>query len=215
MGGPPLVEDEKQNVRSGFDGTHPGRSERRHLGTPTGKRIVLTAGGSLGDVLPLIAVALGLKARGHDAVVATGECYRRQIESLGLGFRAGRPDSDWVKDPDVMERMMDGRWGTFRILREIVLPALRESYHDALAAAQGADLLVGHPLCFATRLVAEKEGIPWASSTHSPTTIFSAYDPQLIPGFPEVSKRLRWLGPIFWRGLQDSQTGLARLVASA
>jgi UDP:flavonoid glycosyltransferase YjiC (YdhE family) len=97
-----------------------------------------------------------------------------------------------------MERMMDSRWGTFRILREIVLPAICDSYHDTLAAAHGADLLVGHPLCFATRLVAEKAGIQWASSTHSPTTLFSAHDPPLVPGFPEVSKRLRWLGPMFW-----------------
>jgi UDP:flavonoid glycosyltransferase YjiC (YdhE family) len=60
------------------------------------KRIVLTTVGSLGDLHPYIAIALGLKARGHDAVVATGECYRRKIDALGLGFRAVRPDCDFV-----------------------------------------------------------------------------------------------------------------------
>jgi hypothetical protein len=39
-----------------------------------GRRIVLTTFGSPGDFHPYVAVALGLKARGHKAVLATGEC---------------------------------------------------------------------------------------------------------------------------------------------
>jgi hypothetical protein len=35
------------------------------------RRIVLTTFGSLGDLHPYIAVALGLKTRGHEAVIAT------------------------------------------------------------------------------------------------------------------------------------------------
>src|SRR5712671_5718242 len=81
------------------------------------RRIVLTTFGSLGDLHPYIAVALGLKARGHEAVLATSECYRQKIEALGLGFRPLRPDSTFVSDPGVMRRFMDLRWGTIRFLR--------------------------------------------------------------------------------------------------
>jgi UDP:flavonoid glycosyltransferase YjiC (YdhE family) len=35
------------------------------------RRIVLTTFGSLGDLHPYIAVALGLKERGHEAIIAT------------------------------------------------------------------------------------------------------------------------------------------------
>ena len=84
-------------------------------------------------------------------------------------------------------------------VRDVVLPVLRESYEDTLVAAAGADLLVSHPLTYATRLVAEKEGIPWVSSMPSPTCLFSADDPSLVPGFPGLSKTLRFLGPAFWR----------------
>ena len=66
--------------------------------------------GSLGDLHPYVAVALGLEARGHEAIVATGECYRKKIEALGIGFRPARSDSDWVTDPDVMRRIMHPRW---------------------------------------------------------------------------------------------------------
>src|SRR5258707_15503756 len=71
---------------------------------PTGKRVVVTAFGSLGDLHPYLAIALGLKSRGHEAVLVTSACYRRKVEALGLGFRAMRPDSTFVDDPAVMRR---------------------------------------------------------------------------------------------------------------
>jgi rhamnosyltransferase subunit B len=174
------------------------------------RRVVLTALGSLGDLHPYVAIALGLKARGHEAVLATGECYRRKIEALGLGFRPLRPNSDFVSDPDVMRRGMDPHWGTIWLIRELVLPALRQSYEDTLGAAEGADLLVGHPLTYATRLVAEKLGIPWASALITPLAFGSAHDPSLLPVVPYLSKRLRFLGPMFWASLRRFATWATR-----
>ncbi len=77
------------------------------------RRIVLTTLGSLGDLHPYIAVALGLQARGHEAVIATSSSYRQKIEALGIGFRALRPDHpDLDADPDLMRRIMDRRKGS-------------------------------------------------------------------------------------------------------
>jgi UDP:flavonoid glycosyltransferase YjiC (YdhE family) len=166
------------------------------------RRIVLTTFGSLGDLHPYIAIGRGLQARGHEVVVATSPCYRQKIEALRLGYRAIRPDSAWVNDADVMRRFMHIRWGLIRVGREWVLPALRESYEDILAASEGADLLVSHPLAaYATRLVAEKTGILWASTMPAPMGFFSAYDavPAAVPLF---SKHLRLLGPTFCTALR-------------
>jgi UDP:flavonoid glycosyltransferase YjiC (YdhE family) len=55
------------------------------------RRIVLTAVGSLGDLHPDIAIAVGLKARGHEPILATSPCYRPKVQALGLGFQAGTP----------------------------------------------------------------------------------------------------------------------------
>ncbi|MGE5608004.1 MAG: glycosyltransferase, partial [Bacillota bacterium] len=159
------------------------------------RRIVLTTVGSLGDLHPYIALALGFKARGHEAILATSECYRRKIETLGLGFRAVRPDSEWVSDPDVMQRLMDHRKGLVRIVREKFLPVLRESYEDILAATKDADLLVSHPLVYAARLVAEKTRLAWASTMITPLGFFSAYDLPVIPPAPMLSRGLRFLSP--------------------
>src|SRR5262249_56729937 len=89
---------------------------------PRGRRIVLTTVGSLGDLHPYLAIALGLQARGHEAILATGECYRQKIEALGLGFRAVRPDCEWVNDRRVMRRVMEPLLGMARVWGAFVRP---------------------------------------------------------------------------------------------
>lgn len=176
------------------------------------RRIVVTTWGSLGDLYPYLAIGLGLKARGHDVILGTAECYRRKIEALGLGFRAVRPDCTWLADADIVRRLSHPRWGLIRVAR-MVLPLLRESYDDTLAAAEGADLLVGNLATYATGLVAEKRAIPWASVMHIPTLFVSAYDPPLLPGLPGLSKKLRFLGPAFWGPLGRALKWASRLFA--
>jgi UDP:flavonoid glycosyltransferase YjiC (YdhE family) len=185
---------ERFTVVPAIQATEPGAGHGR-------RRIVLTTVGSLGDLHPYIAIGLGLKERGHEAVLATSACYRHKVEALGLGFRAVRPDHpDVDADPDLMRRMMDRRMGSECVIREFIMPVLRESYEDTLAAAQGAGLLVSHMLTFTTRLVAEKKGIPWASTFLQPLGFFSVHDPPVLPQAPFLSK-LRFLGPVFHRPL--------------
>ncbi len=156
------------------------------LGTRSGRRIVLTTLGSLGDLHPYIALALGLKARGHEPTPATSEAYRRKVEPLGIGFRPIRPDDpDWAADPGLMARLMDARTGGEVVIREYVMPNLRQMFDDALAAVEGADLVVSLVITFATRLAAESRGIPWASSMLQPFGSFSAHDPPVLAPGPD------------------------------
>lgn len=164
-------------------------------------RIVLTTFGSLGDLHPYLALARGLKERGHRPLVATSEVYRAKAEALGLDFHPVRPDMpDLATSQDLMRRAMDLRTGPEVVIRELAMPALRPSYEDITAAAEGADLLVSHPLTFATRLVAEKRGLPWASSLLAPIGFFSVADPPVLPTLWFLA-RLRFLGPALYRPL--------------
>jgi UDP:flavonoid glycosyltransferase YjiC (YdhE family) len=170
----------------------PGAGSRR-------RRIVLATFGSLGDLHPYIAVALGLQARGHEAVIATSGTYRQKVEALGIGFRAVCPDApDPAVIPELMRRLMDRRTGSECVIRELFMPVLRESYEDTLAAADGADLLVSHPLTFTIRLVAEKTGTPWASTMLQPLGFLSVHDPPALPLAPFLANA-RFLGPLFHR----------------
>src|SRR5262249_17656938 len=123
---------------------------------PGGRRVVLATLGSWGDVLPYLAIPLGLQERGHQVILATSACYREKVEALGINFRLVRPDSDWVTNPALMRRRSHPGLGLIRVAREWLLPALPESYQDTVAAVEGADLLVSHPLAaYFARLVAE------------------------------------------------------------
>jgi len=168
----------------------------------TGKRIVLTTHGTLGDLYPFIAIALELQKRGHHPVIATSEYHRRKIEAEGIEFHTVRPDI-FFHDKELHHRLTEPRRGIERVIREFMLPVLRETYDDLLAAVQaggGADLLISQILIFAAPLVAEKTGIRWVSTELQPGAFMSAYDPPVLAPTPFLAK-LRPLGSTFHRAL--------------
>jgi rhamnosyltransferase subunit B len=153
-------------------------------------RIVLSNIGTFGDINPLIALALELKRRGHVPVMAVPNVYRHKIEPLGLIFHATRPDID-PKNTILAEMIYDVRKGTERGLREFLFPVLRQTYDDLTDAAtipERADLLLIGELNYAGPVVAEKTGIPWASYVLAPLSFFSAYDPPVLPMFPNLAR---------------------------
>ena len=94
--------------------------------TPGGRRVVLVTLGSWGDVLPYLAIALGLQERGHQVILATSACYRERVEALGLSFRSVRPDSDWVADPALMRRRSHPGLGLIRVAPNGCCPPWRK-----------------------------------------------------------------------------------------
>src|SRR5216117_4011465 len=122
------------------------------------KRIVLTTFGSLGDLHPYIAVALGLQERGHRPVIATGRYYKEKIEGEGIEFAPVRPDfPDRAVLKQLVRDVMDMKKGPQTVIRDVVLPHLRDSYEDLVRAVSGADLLVTSMLTYAGPIVAEKQ----------------------------------------------------------
>ena len=145
-------------------------------------RIVLATAGSYGDLFPILGLAIGLTARGHEAIVATSPHYRSLIEGEGVRFHPIRPDLNPF-DPDILERVMDPRKGSEVVVREIVAPAIRESYADLVDAVRGADLVLSHPITFAAPLAAEKLGVPWLATVLAPLSFFSVHDYPVVPPF--------------------------------
>lgn len=147
------------------------------------KAIIITTFGSLGDLHPYLAIALGLAARGHRVKIATGEAYRSKVESEGIGFHAVRPNIS-PDDHEAIRRAMDAKKGSEYVLRHMLLPHLRSSYEDLTEAVAGADLLVTHAITYAGPLVAEKTGIRWVSSVLAPISFFSACEPSVLSPAP-------------------------------
>jgi UDP:flavonoid glycosyltransferase YjiC (YdhE family) len=57
-------------------------------------RIVLTSSGSSGDVNPIVALGLGLRARGHDVAFVLEERLCGSVAQLGFNARAMSGDLD-------------------------------------------------------------------------------------------------------------------------
>ncbi len=164
----------------------------------TGKRIILATFGSYGDIHPYMAIAMELRARGHQPVIATGELYREKMQASGFDFVAVRPNipPPQEQDPVMMEKVMHPKSGSGYLLNEMLFPFVRDGYDDLLQAVAGADLLLTHPISLAGPLVAQTTGIPWVSSVLAPVSFFSAYDPP-VPPFWSWMRHVEILGPRF------------------
>lgn len=161
-----------------------------------GKRIAITSFGSFGDVYPYIGLALGLKARGHEPLLAMPALYGETAAREGLAFHAVRPEID-PGDRETIRRVMDARTGTEFIVRTLILESLRDIYADLTEAVRGADLLVTHPITFAAPVVAERERLPWVSSVLAPMSFFSVHD---LPVFAPIpwARRLEPIPGAAW-----------------
>jgi len=162
----------------------------------TRKRIVIATLGSSGDIHPYLAIAKELRIRGQQPVLATSELYREKMQTAGLEFVPVRPNIPPPREQEVemMAKVMHPRSGTGFLLNEMLFPEVRGSYEDLLAAIDGADLLLTHPICFAGPLVAQKSGIPWVSSVLAPASFMSAYDPP-VPPFWSWMRHVGLFGP--------------------
>ena len=122
------------------------------------RHIVFATIGSLGDLHPMMALATELQARGHKATIATSAFYRQKVQSSGIGFHPIRPDLS-PDDKALLQQAMELKSGPEFLIREVILPHLRDMYDDLAAIAQHADMLIAGEVVFAAPLVAEKFGI--------------------------------------------------------
>lgn len=153
-------------------------------------RIVLSTMGSLGDLHPMMALGLELRRRGHSVVVNTWQGYREKIVDNGLEFVPLRPDLD-PTDSELIRKTMDSVKGPEMVIREIILPAVRDMYEDTLAAVEGADVFLNGEIVYTAASIAEKTGVKWITTSLSPLCMFSSEDPNVYPQASWLFEALR------------------------
>jgi rhamnosyltransferase subunit B len=158
-------------------------------------KIVVSTFGSLGDLHPMLALAIELRKRDHKIVINTLEVYREKIAALGFKFLPLRPDVN-PEDRELAREIMDTQTGTEKLLREILLPNVRSMYEDLTTAVAGADILISGEVVFAAASVAEKTRIKWITTSLAPASFLSAYDP-VVPPPMQWLRHLRFLGAGF------------------
>ncbi len=144
-------------------------------------RMLLSTIGSRGDVQPLVALALELKALGQDVRLCVPPDFRDWIESLGLSVTPIGPElrstgkanpSAALPTPEQRRQMMEG--------------TVAAQFKTIGMAAQGCDVIVGATaLQLAAPSVAEHLGIPY---------VFAAYCPAVLPSPHHAPPVLAMLG---------------------
>src|ERR1044072_4749973 len=105
-------------------------------------RVVITTMGSLGDLNPYIALALEMKKRFIEPVIATSDAYRERVESLNIEFHPIRPAMATPDTPEYFERVkgvVDPNHGAEYLFKRLLVPAVRDTYQHLSAAIEGAD----------------------------------------------------------------------------
>jgi UDP:flavonoid glycosyltransferase YjiC (YdhE family) len=131
--------------------------------------IVVCASGTWGDVLPLAALALALKERGHQVRFAVNGAYHPLIRRTGLDVRpCGRPYG--LREA---QRPLARRKGWSPVVSEIKKAEAHlfdtpAQFRDLMKACRGADLLIGHSFQYAAMLVHDQRRLPWVSVSLMP-----------------------------------------------
>lgn len=136
--------------------------------------------GSLGDLHPKIALGRELRRRGHEVVLSTWQGYREKVTANGLEFALLRPSID-PDDTEIHRRALDARRGPEYVIRDLIMPSIREMYDDLTEATKDADLLISGEIVYVAKSVNEVSGIKWISTSLAPLTMFSSHDPGVYP----------------------------------
>lgn len=165
-------------------------------------RVVMATIGSLGDLHPYIALALEMRKRYMDPVIATSEIYRDRVESLNLEFYPIRPDMPEPGTPahqEMHDGVVDPNRGAEYLFKRILVPAVSDMYDDLHRATKGADLFISHPIVLAGPPLAHKTGIPWVATALAPASLWSKFDPFVPPNMPWIHSVLTTGGPFVTR----------------
>ena len=161
-------------------------------GFMSSKRIVLVTYGSLGDVQPMLALALGLKVRGHDVLLTGPPEKEASARELGCPFHPLGSNVtaflNGMKNAHSIHSVI-AFMGFLRSELASQFPVLRE-------ILTGADLTVGASLAFSLSSIAQAMKIPYR---------YVAFTPQLLPSgqhpFPACRRQdcPPWVNRLTWR----------------
>lgn len=172
---------------------------------------VLTVG-STGDVLPLIALGLGLKSAGHSVRIASHASFEDIASRNGLDFACMEGDPKQIVQRDSGNVWINRGTNAFdfaRGLRRIGAPMFEQLTKECLGACRGSEALVTSFLgYFIAYNVSERLGIPLILAFLQPTSPSRMYPGILFPEWPfrapslagVYNRTTHWLsGHILWQ----------------
>jgi sterol 3beta-glucosyltransferase len=136
-----------------------------------GRRVVMIASGSTGDVQAFVALGKGLAAAGHEVTVATHRAFEGLIQRNSLAFRPLSGDSEqFIKGAAgiaLREKWRDPI-SPIRFADRFLGPFMDTFLVEALEACRDADAMLYWPFLRLGPSIAEKLKIPCFAVAHYP-----------------------------------------------
>ena len=160
-------------------------------------KVLLTPAGSHGDVHPFVGIALEMRARGHEVVIATNSHFRGLVEQAGLRFveiGTAQEYEEAIANPDLWNPRKAARFLARMSghLLERSYAAIEREYEP------GRTLLVAGTLAFAARIAQEVYGARLVTVHLQPALLRSVYSSPML-GDVDVNWLPAWLKrPLFW-----------------
>lgn len=131
-------------------------------------RVLLSTIGTRGEVQPLVALALQLRALGQEVRVSAPPDFREWIDGLGFPVVSIGPElRRWAAASPPGARTQPSH----ERLRQLAADSVAEQFATITEAARGCDVLVaGGALQVAARSITEALGIAYVYVSYCPTT---------------------------------------------
>jgi len=171
-------------------------------------RILLAPHGTRGDVQPIVALAVALRARGHVVQLVAPANFVSWVR--GYGFDT---ESDGIDVEALLQSAGTGLQSLSWQMRYLAhnMPLL---FEPTVRASEGCELIVGAGLQFAAASVAEWRHVPYAHVVFCPCATPSSATPP-----PNVRRQTlpRWINRLLWQAggpmadlaLEESSTAAA------
>jgi vancomycin aglycone glucosyltransferase len=156
-------------------------------------RVLIATLGSRGDVQPMVALAIGLRDRGHRVTFCGPTDAQAMVESRDLTFvNLGVDAQRFLEEhPDVQ----GGRARALITTRAVVRTLVDEQFRVIEPAAGEADLILGAGLVNAPSTIAEAIGLPYRFVAFGSMAIPSRmHPPYMFPlaGLPGIANLALW-----------------------
>jgi len=154
-------------------------------------RIILATYGSHGDVRPLLALALALKAAGHHVLLCAPPEHADWVKTYGCSFRGLGSNFKAFIENSPGAHTLKAIPSFVRFLRR----EFESQFTQLPAVIKGADLVLGASLTLGVPTVSESLGVPYH---------FICFCPQLLPSSQHPSLLIRshslppWLNRLSW-----------------
>ena len=161
-------------------------------------KIGLQTWGSDGDIRPFLALAGGLRARGHEVSLVITSVDNKDYSSYGKEMDFAVSHTGPLAWDDTTARLYHNRIiKTKNPLKQLELifdrlfdPVVPEMYESAVRLCSDNDVIIGHSVHYPAQTAAEKAGKPYATVMMNHAAVYSKHS--TIYGVPNLG---RWMNP--------------------